>query len=165
MADQHNWYTDEQPDPFRSTTPQTVSRNRGSRWLWIIGGGGFVSLLMCGGCTWGVVHLAGKIGAQDIQNQLGDHPIVQEHVGHPAEVTMNWSDTIIHENDDVFVYDIAGPKGSGQLYVEEGNLDAPVDILSAELIMSDGTRLDLLLGAVDPVDAELPEEPELPEQR
>lgn len=141
-------------DPFNQggTPPGQPPRQKSNVWLWvlgIVGGLGLLGILICCGSMFAFYRFGTGMLGEQVKNQLQGNPVVQEHVGNIESVDMNLAATAEETqggNRDVLVFDVQGSKSVAQLAARvEGE-----KIVSAELIMPDGTRHDVALpGALD----------------
>lgn len=107
--------------------------------LMLVGG----TVVCCGG-----IFLTGRWGlnivAEDIARQLRDDPVIREEIGEIEEIRMNLTASATHADDETFVYDVQGSKGSGELTVQSVTRPGGgEDIISASLRTDDGRQIDL----------------------
>ena len=132
---------------FRSTDSGDWHRasQPGSSRFWIIlllVGGGAMFLLCCGGLG-GVAFFGLNLVAREIETELRDNPVIVEHIGEIEEFDVDWTGSFAAE-DDIFVFDVRGSKGSGEITAESiTNDDGDEDVVSGSLRMKDGTTFDL----------------------
>ncbi|UUO05757.1 hypothetical protein M4951_20575 [Blastopirellula sp. J2-11] len=111
-------------DDHYSARPAKKSSGAG----WIFGVSGCVLfavmapfLLVCG-CCGGLMQWAMNEEANQIAAAVQSDETFQAEIGEVSSCTINWSESM-GAGDDVFVYDVSGDKGSGQLHVyEEGDV-------------------------------------------
>lgn len=120
-----------QPQPKRSTA-----------WIWIllllvIGGGG---LLMCCGGGGALVYFGLGVMGEEVAEQLRDHPVIQEQLGGIDEIDVDFTASAARDDDEEFVFNVKGPKGSGTLITRTITDDLGNDrVESASLRTSTGT--------------------------
>lgn len=87
--------------------------------------------------------------AADIEMQVRDHPVIQEHIGEIEELEVDFVRSAALEDPDTFIYDIRGNRGSGELTVKSvANWDDDVEqIVGASLRLENGEVIDLELEA------------------
>ncbi len=112
--------------------------------LGLIFGGVGAFVLLCGGCCVGVVFFGlDQIGGE-IEQDLADNPVIQEHIGDIQTFEMNKWESIQHADEDVYVFRVSGPKGSGTVEAECLDNDAGIyEVWSGELRMDSGEVYDL----------------------
>ncbi|MCC9604258.1 hypothetical protein LOC68_00010 [Blastopirellula sp. JC732] len=106
-------------DPF---SPRPPKKSSGGGWFFGIGGCivaavALPTLLVCG-CCGGLVQWAMNERAKEIVAAVEKDETFREEIGKVSSSSINWSASMA-AGDDVFVYDVTGDKGSGQLYVHE----------------------------------------------
>ena len=139
------------PDPpqaYRVPAPQQPHQATAGKPVWVVLAIILVMLvggtaICCGGMffvgSWGL-----DIVAQDIARQLRDDPVIQEEIGEIEEISMNLTASATHADDETFVYDVRGSKGSGELTVQSVTLpQGGEEILSASLRTEDGRQIDI----------------------
>ena len=101
-------------------------------------------LVCCGAGVW-LVQFGMSVVSADIENQLRDHPEIEEHVGVIQKLEVNWAKSLAEDDYDIWTYDIEGSKASGELIVEsESDIDSEV-IVSATLRLSTGEKIELTI--------------------
>ncbi len=85
-----------------------------------------VALILLGCC--GILGLgaatAFQVPANAARQQFGSHPVIQEHIGEIQSISMNAAASGEEQQrpaaagKNVIVFDVSGPKGSGQLIAE-----------------------------------------------
>ena len=105
--------------------------------------GGVVIVLCCGGGT-AIVVFAMNVISREIEVELRDHPQLVKHVGPVTSFDMNWTATFAAD-EDVYVFDVRGEKGSGEVTVESiTGLDDKEEIQWARLRLPGGEVVDLV---------------------
>jgi hypothetical protein len=82
---------------------------------------------ICGGGGWIATKYVFDQKADELKTLYGDHPIVRDKLGGLQECSVD----LIASGDapeDVFVYNVRGPKGKGQLWVTEDDESAPISV-------------------------------------
>jgi hypothetical protein len=142
-------------EPYGS--PQT---GRSSRGCWIIGilvAAGLLFLGCCGGCL-GFLYFGVGVITTSVEDELADNPILREHLGEIESFEIDWSRTL--SDEDTFVYNVRGSKGSGRVIVEHvTGPDGMPQIVSAQLRLPSGELIDLMPGEapVEPLETPLDE--------
>lgn len=115
-------------NPYASLGGQGMSqppKRSSNTWLWVLGIGGGVMLLLCCGCGVGMYYawqgVTGVMGGW-VKEQVADDPVIKEHIGEVESVTLNL--IAVGEEaernppvkgEEKLVFDIKGSKGSGKL--------------------------------------------------
>lgn len=128
-------------------TPPTfgVPPQKKSNTIWIV-----LALLLFGGvaicgCCGGIVYFGFGVLSTEIANELRDNPTLREHVGEIQSFDVNFVASAAEEDEDAYVYEVVGDKGSGTVTVksitdDEGN----EEIIWARLRTPDGTTVELV---------------------
>ncbi len=120
-------------------------RKSSTAWLWVLGGIGGVLLLCCGGGVVGVAIFGMNIAAEEVAAQVRDNPKFREHIGELQSLDVDWVATSAENDDETFVYQAQGDKGSGVLTVkEETDEEWNSIVVEASLRLKDGTRVQIL---------------------
>ncbi|EAQ78727.1 hypothetical protein [Blastopirellula marina] len=104
-----------------STRPP--KKSSGAGWIFGVSGCVFFAvmapfLLVCG-CCGGLMQWAMNEEANQIAAAVQGDETFQAEIGEVSASSINWSASIAAADEDVFVYDVSGDKGSGQLHVHE----------------------------------------------
>lgn len=87
-----------------------------------IGGMSLLGCLSCGGLVWFGWGAAIEAIASEVRTRYGDSPAIQENIGEIEHFNVNFEKTqqVREEygNNDMMLFDISGPKGSGELIIE-----------------------------------------------
>ncbi|MEW4451485.1 hypothetical protein AB1L30_02260 [Bremerella sp. JC817] len=87
-----------------------------------VGGLALVGCLSCGGLAWFGWSAGMEAIATEVRSKYGDNPAIQEHIGEIEGFSMNFTKSQQareeYGNDDVLLFDISGPKGSGEMIIE-----------------------------------------------
>ncbi|MFO1094252.1 MAG: hypothetical protein U0992_13225 [Planctomycetaceae bacterium] len=115
----------------------------------VFGGfGGFV--LLCGGCCFGTMYFGFSTIETQARPQISNNPVVIEHVGQVTSVEMDWMASIqmSQDQENTFVFDVKGDKGSGRIVaVMDPGSRNPMNLQSGQLTMSTGEVYELVEGA------------------
>ena len=117
-------------------------RKKSKAWIWVSIGVG-ACLLVFAGCG-AVIFFGMNVGAQEMEDFFRDDPQVRANIGEIQSCSTAFWATINHPNDNVFIYDIKGTKGEGQLIIEETDSWEETVIVSAVLELSSGKKITLL---------------------
>lgn len=109
--------------------------------LFVVGG------LICLGCCGGLYAMF-SVGmnevAGDIEAQISGDPTLREHIGEIESLSVNLIESASYDDDETFVYDVRGSKGSGKLVVNSiTTFENGEDIQWAELQLDDGRTFTL----------------------
>ena len=86
-----------------------------------------------------------SVVSADIENQLRNHPEIEEHVGAIQSLEVDWAKSMAEDDYDIWTYDVEGTKAKGELIVEsESDFDSEV-IVSATLRLSTGEEIELTI--------------------
>lgn len=86
-----------------------------------------------------------SVVSADIENQLRDHPQIEEHVGAIQSLEVDWAKSAAEDDEDIWTYDIEGTKASGELIVESVSDDDGEVIVAATLRLSTGEVIELTI--------------------
>jgi hypothetical protein len=142
-------------NPYASLGGQGMSQppKRGtSVWLWVLGIGGGVVLLLCCGCVglgyFGFTGIMGFMGDM-VKQQIENDPVIVEHIGEVKSVTVNYTDTGKEKQNNpqpgrnVLVFDVQGTKGSGQVVGTQVQAPEPGLVLENARLRKDGKEYPL----------------------
>ncbi|TWT79380.1 hypothetical protein CA13_07800 [Planctomycetes bacterium CA13] len=143
-------------NPFQSsrnntTEPQPKKRNV---WVWVLGTLGVlgvVGALVCCGGSYFMFQFGQNMMGDQIKKQVGDDPIIVEHIGEIESAKMSFTETASAadgQKPDPIAFDVVGDKGSAVLVIRPDNNapGQPFSFRSAELILPDGSRHQLVSG-------------------
>ena len=86
----------------------------------------------------------GKVLSTQVGESVRDNPVVLEHLGRIESIEMDWMETVSNGQEDVFVYEVVGSKGSGVLRVVSITIDDTTEqVVSGTLQLASGEELDL----------------------
>jgi hypothetical protein len=129
-------------NPYGTPPPEYHSppRKKSNAWIWVllacIAGG---TVLMCCGGGGGLVYFGLNLIGQEVADDLRDHPKVQEQLGGIEEISFNFTKSAARDDDDEYVFDVKGPKGTGTLICKTADSDdGETEVVSASLRTSDG---------------------------
>lgn len=138
----------EPPHAYQAPPPYQPQPRSTGKAMWIVLG--VVLVLTIGGAAvcCGGVTLLGRWGldmvGEDIAGQLRDDPIIQEEIGEIEEINVDLIASGVHTDQETFVYDVDGTKGSGQLTVKSVTTDdGGEQIIGASLRTADGRQRQL----------------------
>lgn len=104
----------------------------------VLGGG---TLVCCGG----FVYFGLNIMSAEVETELRDNARLREHIGELQELTMNFTRSLANDEDDIFVYNVRGTLGSGELTVHHITGDDGRElVVAASLRLSDGRTIELI---------------------
>lgn len=133
-------------DQYRPVAvPSTPARKTG--WVFallaIFGGGG---MLLCCGSVGTVIYFGMGLVAAEVRDELSSTPEFRENIGKIESFDTNFVRSGQAEDDETFVYDVAGSKGKGYVSVKQRTGSDGNEILEwAELTMEDGRRIPIEL--------------------
>lgn len=114
--------------------------------LGITGFGFLMTVACCGGFAfwgWGLF-------TDQAEAALNRNPIIQRHIGDIEDIDTDFVATGNEENEDVYVFRISGPKGSGTVTAEFLTVDAETEeVVSGTLELSTGETYDLMADVPD----------------
>ena len=129
---------------FHSDAP--APRSGCFKWflLFVVLGGIALALLCCAGAPW--AYFRGVEGdIETVKTHLADNPAAQKHLGEIQTMAANFADSFDVQDDDTWIYDVQGSKGSGKLTVKYGSRFGPDDgIVWIKLKLASGETVDLL---------------------
>ena len=146
-------------NPFENPQPTPVPvKKGGNKMVWILGilgGLSAVGVLVCCGGGYLMFRAGTGVLSEAFKAQLEGNPVIAEHLGHIETMDINFTRTGQESQggQERLAFDVEGPKGSGVLIVVQDQTDG-TSIQSAELVLRDGTRLDVPLDWV-PQDLEV----------
>ena len=136
---------DDDDDDFR---PRSRKRKQSSKTWLIVGlivgvvGGGF---LLCGGACVGVFNWALDDTTRTVRDGLTDNPVIREHIGEVQSFKMQKWASIMHDEEEVYIFRVEGNLGSGTITAycwtdEEGDDYA----YAGELALDSGETFELI---------------------
>src|SRR5688572_5449554 len=85
-----------------------------------------VAVMLLGCCGLGIgAYSAAQMTGEMARQQYGNHPVIQEHIGDIQSISPNFAATSEEQQKpasagtSVIVFDVSGPKGSGQLIAQQ----------------------------------------------
>lgn len=132
------------PNQYAPTsTPAPSTRKTG--WvlalLAVFGGGG---IFVCCGGGGTVIYLGMGLVAAEVRDELSATPEFRENIGKIESFDTNFVRSGRAEDDETFVYDVAGSEGKGYVSVKQRTGPDGNEILEwAELTMEDGRRIPI----------------------
>jgi hypothetical protein len=135
-------------DPFVDDTPQSRPRSSTSWPLITVGiaaAGGLLMIVLCCGGGWLAFRFGMGLVAEEVQADLDDNAVIQEHIGAIQTLSMDITRSAAVEGDDVLVFRIEGDKGSGYLTVESATNAAGLEeVTGGSLRLDSGETFPLL---------------------
>lgn len=137
------------PKPENALPPHLANQQKSGNgfkiFLWVTGILGGIGLL-CVGCGVGMWFFSISMLNSLITSQFGDHPVVVEQIGELESSSLNFWDSVEEKeasgrHDNVFVFDVQGKNGSGQIIVAEQVGDR---FDEATFVTDDGREFDLM---------------------
>jgi len=133
-------------DPFSQPIATAAPPRSSNTLAWGCGIASVLVLLLCCGGGAFVVYGLGEVMSAEIETELGNHPVIEEYIGNVEDLSMDFAKSAEIEGEDVYVYDIQGDRGSGELIVESITNDAGMEeIITASLRLPDGETIELNL--------------------
>lgn len=111
-------------------------------WTLLLGVGSVVvgGVLCCGG----VAYFGLNLMATELEVEIRDNAQIREHLGDLQSVRLNFMKSIIDDDDDVWVYNLTGSKGQGELTVKQTTGDDGDEVFhKATLRLSDGQTVEI----------------------
>lgn len=102
--------------------------------------------LACGG---GLLMFSKGMIEDGARQAIAGNEVIEEKIGTVESLSVNFQATGEAGGQNLFVLDIKGSKGAGQLIVQADAAD-PSKVMSAKLRMADGEEVDLDIGAPAP---------------
>ena len=143
-------------DPFE-TNPnsrfagQQPPAAKSNTWKWVIGiiaGVCIVGGLVCCGGVYFMYSMGQGMMADMVKQEIGANPVIQEHIGEIQSANLNLAATTEAGQNEpgTLAFDLVGSKGSGVLEIKQdpNNHGNGLSIQSAELVMPDGTRHEVI---------------------
>ena len=129
--------------PYQSSKSKRSGNKKSTKWIWITLAIVFSSMfLFCIVGVIGVIFLGLGMVAADVEVEVRDRPAIRENIGEIEEFNINYSKTAAHEDDEVFVFDVEGTKGDGEVTAKiETNINGEEEIIWAELRTSAGDTI------------------------
>ncbi len=112
-------------------------------------------MMGCGGCAvltvlaiffggWAMVRLGLDVFANDVEFELRDNPVIIEHIGRIEELEVDLTASLSTPEDDDFVFEVRGTKGSGLIHATCVTRDDGTEAVTAGTIqLESGATLDL----------------------
>ena len=149
--DHHQWEDDARHEFDTDETYVASSRPAGSNsggrkigcWVAAFVGGALVVLTCCGG-----ILALGLFGLNmmdtEIEREIRDNPVIVEHIGEIQSFETDWMASFTMDDDDVYVFQIEGTKGSGEIAARcLPEDDGSWKVESGTLRLSSGEKHDL----------------------
>ena len=130
-----------------SFSPRAREPEKSSSTCLILGmvfGGVGAAVLLCGGCCVGLVFVGLNQIGSEVQADLAGNEVLQEHIGNIQTFEMDKWQSIEHANEDVYIFHVTGPNGSGTLEAEcIADDEGTYRVHSGELKLDSGETYDL----------------------
>ncbi len=129
-------------------SPQTPSPTKGKSnktlvILILVLVGGFF-LICCGGFG-GLTYFGLDIVSSEVESQVRDHPTIKAEIGEIKSFDMSLTKSAHIREDDVFVFDVQGTKGDGEVTAKIfTNSEGMEEIIRASLKTSTGRTMSLI---------------------
>lgn len=105
--------------------------------------GGFF-LICCGGLG-GLTYFGVDIVSSEVENQVRNHPMIKAEIGEIKSFDMSLTKSAHIREDDVFVFDVQGTKGDGEVTAKIfTNSEGMEEIIRASLKTSTGKTMSLI---------------------
>lgn len=116
-----------------------------SAWIWVLLGLGGALFLCCGGGVVAVGMFGMNIVAAEVEEQLRDNPKLREHIGEIQSLEFDFVATAAKDDDETFVYNVQGDKGSGTLTVRQTTDEELNEVIEqATLRLKDGKTVEIV---------------------
>jgi hypothetical protein len=136
------------PQPYatpQSFGPYAPKPSGSNLWAWVLLGVGGVAVVCCCGGGIAVGMLGMNIISTEIGDKLRDNPKFREHIGELKDISVDFVASAAKDDEDTFVYNVKGDKGSGVVTVKHTtDDDGNEQIVEASLRMSDGKQVQLV---------------------
>jgi hypothetical protein len=121
------------PQPGGGAFAPTPPPKKSNFWLWLLGGLGIATVLVCGCCgglSWWGISASNKIITQFLREEVQGSPVVAEHLGEITALNTNLIESGEAKQkrggtNNVLVIDAEGTKGSGKFIVEQSPSPQP----------------------------------------
>lgn len=122
-------------------------KSSGSNCLaWTLGCAVVSGIMMVFLCCGGIGYFGVNIMNTEVQAELRDNPQIREHLGELSSVQLNMFKSMTHDGDDIWVYDLTGSKGKGEITIHQTTNDSgDEEFHSATLRLSDGQTIEIQL--------------------
>lgn len=145
-------FTDQ--NPYEDTAgglPRKKKSNALMIILIILGIGGVLCLVCCGGFMWfgySAMNMGMEMFADSIRLEYGDHPAVQEHIGELESVESDLFNAAAYEEHMApgeLPFKVRGPNGEGTIIVRQGapQADGQPGVADGRLLLPDGELIEL----------------------
>ena len=142
-----NWqsYPGSSPTAYSSPYGAPPPKSSPKTWLWIVLGVGGLAVLCCCGGVIGVAMFGLNIATTEVANELRDNPKFREHIGELQTLSIDWTRSSAEDDEDTFVYNAKGTKGSGVVTVTHiTDDDGNKEIIDASLRLPDGRQVQIV---------------------
>jgi hypothetical protein len=143
-------FTDQNPYENSAGPPKKKS-NALMIILIIVGIGGVLCLVCCGGFMWmgySAMNVGMEMFAEAIRLEYGDHPAVLEHIGELESVESDLFNAAAYEGQMTpgeLPYKVSGPRGEGVIFVRQGppQANGQPGVADGRLLLPDGEVIEL----------------------
>lgn len=134
-------YAPSAPDPYGPLPPRKSSL----LWLWILLGVGGIGLLVCCGGLVAVGAFGLNVMSAEVAEQVRDVPAFREHIGELESLDVDFVATSAKGDEETFVYNAKGTKGTGVLTVKQITDDDFNEVIEeAKLRLPDGREVQII---------------------
>ncbi len=140
-------------NPYANTTGEPPKKKSKTLMIVLIllGIGGVVCLVCCGGFMWfghSAMNMGMEMFANAIRQEYGDHPAVQQHIGELESVESDLFNAAAYEDQITpgeLPFKVRGPKGEGSIIVGQGPTqpNGQPGVKDGRLILPDGEVIEL----------------------
>ena len=104
-----------------------------------------ILVLICCGCLGGLTYFGVDIVSSEVENQVRNHPMIKAEIGEIKSFDMSLTKSAHIREDDVFVFDVQGTKGDGEVTAKIfTNSEGMEEIIRASLKTSTGKTMSLI---------------------
>lgn len=129
-------------DSFRDR--ERSEKSSGSSCLFWTLGCAVVGVVMMFVCCGGIGYFGINLMTSEVQAELRDHPQIREHLGELSSVRLNLFKSMAHDGEDIWVYDLTGAKGKGEITIHHVTDESGDEAFhSATLRLSDGQTIQI----------------------
>ena len=104
-----------------------------------------ILVLICCGGLGGLTYFGVDIVSSEVENQVRNHPMIKAEIGEIKSFDMSLTKSAHIREDDVFVFDVQGTKGDGEITAKIfTNSEGMEEIIGASLKTSTGKTMSLI---------------------
>ena len=125
--------------------PQPPKKSSGIGWIFGCLGCAFLGAICVALGLFGITYFGFGVLAEQVGESVSDNPVVLEHLGGIQSIKLDWMASMADPDPDLFVYQIEGSKGSGEIRVHSTSSDDGMSehVTWGVLRTSDGSTYDL----------------------